>query len=204
MSAQYRGLGKRFAKLASGISPILVLLSVSLCVPFSAYGSTRDAEDMSTKEYDVKAVFLYHFTRYLQWPKENESDVFDIEVIGRSEITGTLQAIAGKRNVGPLPIRIRQCRDAGEIGHPHILYIARSAIPQLARILEKTRNTAILTVGEMEGLGRHGVAINFVEKDGNIKFEISEKRLEAAGIRISSQLLKLAILIDDERMEGDR
>jgi hypothetical protein len=150
-------------------------------------------------EYDVKAAFLYHFTRYLQWPKTAEPETFTIVVLGKSGIVAPLQEISRKKTAGSMPIVIRQCFDAAQIGHPRILFIANSAVGKLSQALEKTRGTDILTVGETEGLGARGVAVNFVERDGNVKFEMNEGVLKGARIQAGSQLLKLAILIDAEK-----
>lgn len=153
----------------------------------------------SAAEYDVKAAFLYHFTRYLQWPKAVEPDSFTIVVLGKSGIVAPLQEISRKKTVGSVPIVVRQCSDVAQIGHPRILFLANSAVGKLSQVLERTRGTDILTVGETEGLGARGVAVNFVERDGNMKFEMNERALREARIQAGSQLLKLAILLEAER-----
>jgi hypothetical protein len=175
---------------------VLGIAMTSLSAPQSPQPAQGDP---AAYEYDVKAVFLYHFTRYLQWPKPIEPDVFTIVVLGKSGIVAPLQEIARKKAVGSKPIVVRQCLEIGQIGHPHILFIARSAVRELSQVLEMTRGTDILTVSEMEGLGMRGVAVNFVERDGNVKFEMNEKLLKDTRIQIGSQLLKLAILVDAEK-----
>ncbi len=161
-------------------------------------------EEESRFEYEVKAVFLYNFTRYLQWPEEPEGEAFAIAVLGESGIVEPLRAIAGQKTVGSLPIVVRQCAAVEEIGRPRILFVARSAVLQLPRVLEKTRGTSILIVGEAEGLGSRGVAVNFVLRDGAVKFEMNERALDDARIQVGSQLLKLAILVDAEKGSGAR
>jgi hypothetical protein len=161
-------------------------------------------EPNSIAEYDIKAVFLYHFTRYLQWPDEGEPEVFTIAVLGESGIVPPLQEIAKKKTIGTTPIVVRPCAEIGQIGRPRILFIAKSALPRIDQILEKTRNTDILTVGEAEGLAAQGVAINFVLREGTVKFEMNEKILKEARIQIGSQLLKLAIRIDEDKGRSGR
>jgi hypothetical protein len=185
--------------------PLTLLLLAIVVASFAAAGEDRPApQDASFNEYDVKAVFLYHFTRYMQWPEEAEPEAFTIVVLGRSEILAPLQEIARKKTVGAKPLVVRQCLEIGQVGRPQILFIAKAAAPGLAQVLEKTRGTDILTVSEGEGLGGQGVAVNFVLREGNIKFEISEKALQEARIQTSSQLLKLAILIDEDKGRGER
>jgi hypothetical protein len=160
--------------------------------------------ETSIREYDIKAVFLYHFTRYLQWPEDAEPEVFTIAVLGESGIVAPLQDIAKRKTVGTTPIVVRPCSEIGQIGRPRILFIAKSALPRIDQVLEKTRNTDILTVGEAEGLAARGVAVNFVLREGTVKFEINEKTLTEARIQIGSQLLKLAIRVEDDTRRNGR
>ncbi len=176
----------------------MITLGLVLAVPSRARSSIPAPAERSTYEYDIKAVFLYNFTRYVQWPEALAPEGLRIVVLGESPILPPLQAIAGKIAAGQPPIMVRQCLGIEQIGHPQILFIARSALPEIDRILGKTRGTDILTVGESEGLAARGLAINFVERDGTIKFEMSERALKEARIQVGSQLLKLAILVDEE------
>jgi hypothetical protein len=181
-----------------------IFLGIVLAALSSVPDFGQAKEKTSSYEYEVKAVFLYHFTRYLQWPDENEPEVFSLVVLGESEILGPLQEIAGKKTVGSKPLVVRTCSELEQIGRPRILFIAKSAVSKMARVLEKTRGTDILTVSEGESLGARGVAVNFVLRDGTVKFEMSEKVMKEAGIQISSQLLKLAILVDENKGSGGR
>jgi hypothetical protein len=196
MSTALQPTGKRLLISSLLFSPAPILFGIAMAVLSAARSSELPQGEISTSEYDVKAVFLYHFIQYLKWPEGIEPKVFSIVVLGKSEILAPLQEIAKKKNIGPTPIAVQQCLEIGQIGHPHVLFIAKSVAPKIAQALEKTRGTDILTISEVEGLGTRGVAINFVERDGKIKFEMSEKRLKESHIQIGSQLLKLAIRAD--------
>lgn len=184
---------------------ILLLLGVT----GAAFPAPRPAgsipEDPAPSEHDIKAVFLYNFTRYLEWPEQEQgSGAFDIAVLGDSEILAPLREIAAKKTVRSVPIVIRPCLEIKQIGRPRILFIARSAARWLPQALDELRGAPVLTVGEEEGLARRGVAVNFVLRDGAVKFEMNEQAIRAAGIQPSSQLLKLAILVGGGKPEGGR
>jgi len=53
----------------------------------------------------------------------------------------------------------------------------------------------ILTIGERKGFAREGVALNFVLVNEKLKFEANEKAINKMGLKASSQLLKLAIMV---------
>lgn len=165
-----------------GIAPLHML-------PLSAAAS----REITAQEYQVKAVFIYHFTRYLQWPQLDPSGSFEIAVLGDSAIVPPLQDIAARRTVSERLIVIRRIADLGSLGQPQILFLAAPASSHLPQVLAATRGKAILTIAEEEGLAVQGVAVSFVLREGAVKFEINEDALRETGIQPSSQLLKLAI-----------
>jgi hypothetical protein len=161
--------------------------------------ATALAQSPAPGEYDIKAVFLYNFTRYVEWPKEPGAEGFAIVVFGESDIVAPLREIAKKKSIGALSILVRTCLDPAQIGRPRILFIAKSEASKLDQILKAVGGADILTVCEAAGLARaDGVAINFVLKEGAVKFEISEKALDKTRLKVGSQLLKLAILVDGQ------
>jgi len=180
-------------KAAVGRKVVMALFGFALVAGFVQPIAALPQEEASKLEYEVKAVFLYHFTRYLQWPKADAPGGFEIAVLGESAIVAPLTEIAAKKTVNQRPILIRMIDSMEALGRPHVLFVAKTATPRLRRILEETRGKAILTVGEEDGLGDEGLAVNFVLRDGAVKFEINERVLRASGIQPSSQLLKLAI-----------
>ncbi len=204
IQAAFRTTGKHPPRPGFPSWLALIALGLALAVPGDGRVPGLPREERTRFEYDVKAVFLYNFTRYIEWPEAVGPGGLTIVVLGESAIVAPLQEIARKRAVGQTPLVVRQCLEIGQIGRPRILFIARSAVPEIARVLEKTRGTDILTVSEAEGLAARGVAVNFVERDGTIKFEMSERTLKEARIQVSSQLLRLAILVDEEKGGGDR
>ncbi len=203
MSANRQGRGKLPPKSRARYSLSLVLLGIVWASLWPARVQGQASSETATYEYDVKAVFLYHFTRYLRWPAEIEPEAFTIVVLGESGIVAPLREIAKKKSVGPYPIVVRQCFEIAAIGRPRILFIPKSAASRISQVMEKTRGTDILTVGESEGLGLLGVAVNFVMREGTVKFEMNEKVLREARIQTSSQLLKLAILVGEEKGKGE-
>jgi hypothetical protein len=179
-------------------SPFLRLAAGAALAGLLAAGSFGQAgRSPALSEYDIKAVFLYNFTRYVQWPEASETETFTIAVFGESEVTAPLREIAKKRTVGSKPLLIRQCFELEQIGHPQILFIAKSEARRVAQVLKLTEGLDILTVGETDGLAwSKGLAINFVLQEEAVKFEISAKAVDKTRLKIGSQLLKLAILVD--------
>jgi hypothetical protein len=160
--------------------------------------------DTSVSEAAVKAVFLFHFMRYLQWPGELDRELCPIVVLGDSAIWEPLQEIAAKKTNGSVLLRVRRCAELKDTGRPRILFLSDSSAFLLPETLEKFRGTSVLVVGETEGLARRGAAINFVLRDDRVKFEINLEALKKAGIQAGSQLLRLAILVEGDKAALER
>ncbi len=147
------------------------------------------------KEYDLKAVFLYHFLRYFEWEGTENIEFYEIAVFGKSEITKTLKEISEKKIVKGKKIKIREIYDLEEIGNPHILFIPREKGKKILEIINKINFKPILIVGEEKGLLLKGASVNFILVEDMVKFEINCAILKKYGIKPSSQILKLAISV---------
>jgi hypothetical protein len=168
-----------------------VFVAVSLLLVSLPTSSFR-LEGSANSEYKLKAAFLYNFTQYFDW--DIAGGDFVIGVLGSSPITDQLEQIAKIKTVKDKRIVIRQLESVGEIGACHILFVASSSSAPLSAVLEKA-GRGTLTVCERNGYGARGAPINFIIVDNKLRFEANLKAINAAGLRASSQLLKLAIIV---------
>ena len=148
------------------------------------------------QESSLKAVFIYNFTRYIEWdPSADEKSDFIIGVIGQSGISTALSDIAKSKTVGNRKIIIRIYNTPEEITPCNILFIPAKLSFPLHSILNRV-NRGTLTVSEEEGAAREGTEINFVIRHDKLKFESNLQAISTAGLKASSELLKLAIIVN--------
>ncbi|MFH0728817.1 MAG: YfiR family protein [Pseudomonadota bacterium] len=190
---------------APALFSFMTVLRISLMALlgfFSALQAVHAQESTdSNLEYRIKAAFLYNFCQFVSWPEtpaDKPGAPFVFCVIGRDIVKDSIETIAGKMVRGR-PMQIRYATSTDDIGSCHLLFVGKSEPKELAAILAKVKNKPILSVGDVDPLARLGGMIGFVTIDGKIRFEINPKAAEAAGLKISSQLLKLAIITDDTR-----
>ena len=166
--------------------PLLIILFL-----VSGEGRAQDAE----KEASLKAVFLYNFTKYIDWQNLDNHEYFVIGVVGTTEIMSALNQIAKSNRVEGKKILILNFKKTDEISHCDVLFISgHSGIPVLSAVNQTGRGT--LTVSEEPPGSSSGAAFNFIIKDDKLKFEASLKAINVTGLKISAQLMKLAILVD--------
>lgn len=169
------------------VKRFLVLILISLSgLPGSAQ---REVE-----ESNLKAAFIYNFTKYIDWDTDSP-DEFIIGVIGYSPIYESLQEIARTKTVNGKKIVVRRFYSPDEITYCNILFISSNCNFSLASVLSKV-GRGTLTISEKPGFAERGTAFNFVVVNEKLKFEANIKSIFAAGLKASSQLLKLATIVD--------
>jgi hypothetical protein len=171
--------------------PLLLLVAISFLFP-AASPRTARADSPQAGEYQVKAAFILNFAGFIDWPDTaHENGAFIIGVLGRDPFENSIDSLRGKTAKGRKVI-IRRYDDPEEIRDADILFISASEKRALPHILKTLRNRPVLTVGDQPGFARSGVMINLVLVRKRVGFEVNTQAAQRAGLRISSQLLKLA------------
>ncbi len=146
------------------------------------------------QESNLKAAFIYNFTKYIDWDNVDSDNKFIIGILGSSPLDGPINEIAKTNFIKNKKIILKHFSNVEDISYCHILFIPRGNGTPLQSILEKV-NKGVLTISEERGFAQQGSAINFVVNNDKLKFEINLKALNAAGLKAGSQLLKLAVIV---------
>ena len=137
-----------------------------------------------------KALFLYNFTKYIEWPKSHSKGDFIIGILGQTSVINTLNTIAERRKVGMQKIVIKAFESVDDIKDCHMIYISPDNSKDLTKVLSKfTKDTLIITDGK--GLAKKGSCINYTTKGGNLKFEINKKNILKKGLKLNNNLMNL-------------
>jgi YfiR/HmsC-like len=152
-------------------------------------------QGQSQSEANLKAVFIYNFTRYIEWENLDNDRRFIIGILGQSTVDKPLREIARSGFVNNKRIELKYFSSPEDISYCHILFIPRNSSYDLPTILDKV-DKGVLTISEAPGSAKMGTAINFVVLNEKLKFEMNKRSIYLAGLKASSQLLKLALIVD--------
>lgn len=157
-------------------------------------------EPRAPTEIEVKAAFLYHFAQLVIWPKETQGPVV-VAVVGRDPFGDRLEATIGGQTVKGRSIRIeRAARPRDLPAPPHVLFIGAATLPDARALLADLPPGPVLTVASVGGFAGAGGMVEFrVTPDARVAFDIDRRAVERAGLLMSSQLLKIARIVDSER-----
>ncbi len=153
---------------------------------------------MGVKAQDekFKALFMYNFTKYLEWPQAKQAGDFTIGVIGNSPIVGELNAIAARKSVGAQKIVVKEISASDDVSKLHIVFVPEKNSDDAAQIASKTKSKGVLLITDKNGLGQSTSGINFIKKDGKQSFEINNKHINEGGLKAAAQLALLGVAID--------
>ena len=146
------------------------------------------------EESKLKAAFIYNFIKYIDWNTDSTNE-FTIGIIGPSPIYQSLQEIAVSKTVNDKEIVVKHFDNPDDITFCNILFISENDPFSLSSVLAKV-GKGTLSISEEPGLAAQGTAFNFVEVRDKLKFEANVKSINSAGLKASSQLLKLAKIVD--------
>lgn len=157
-----------------------------------------DAQENALPEYQVKALFLYNFAKYIEWPPAaffGTNSPITIGIIGEDNFGAALPSAVNAKTVGGRSFAIKHLSANDNLQGCQILFISGSESANTATILGKVGAQPILTVGEDGTFLEEGGIINFVLKNGNVRLEINLASSDKAGLKISSRLLAVADIV---------
>jgi hypothetical protein len=145
--------------------------------------------------HEVYSMMVFNFTRYVQWPDQATSGEFVIGVIGSSDVYNTLNGWYGGKPRGSKTYVIKKFNSAAEVTDCHVIYIDKAKSNEFDAINNKVKGKGTLVITDKNGLGEKGSGINFKTVDNKLKFELNQKAIETANLKVSGSLSSMAILI---------
>jgi hypothetical protein len=148
-------------------------------------------------EYEIKAVFLYHFTQFVAWPETAFPDPdskFIIGLVGGDPFGPALESIVGGESVGRHPLAVQNVTDISTENRCQILYFSETGEDLLD--LRRLRTAPVLTVGESDSFYKKGGMIQFFIDRRRVRLKVNLEEARAHSLEISAKLLRVADVTD--------
>jgi len=170
-----------------------IALSIFFAFSVAIAASAQTGQDRAPHE--VYSMMVFNFTKYVQWPDHSGSGDFIIGVVGNNEIYATLNAWYGGKPRGTKTYVIKKFNSAADLTDCNVIFIDKSKSNEFEGIKAKISGKGTLLITDKNGLGSRGSAINFTTVDDKLKFELNQKAVETANLKVASSLAAMAILI---------
>jgi hypothetical protein len=174
------------------------LVTAVLAAMLTVQGVARAAPP---DEYQVKAVYLFNFGQFVEWPQQadgSEHSPFVIGILGDDPFAGTIDDVVRGEALGSRPLVVKRFQDVEDISDCNILFIGRNERDKLDDALAATRGRSVLTVTDIEGAESKGAMIVLFKQDNRIRMRINLAEARASNLVISSKLLRPADVVGRE------
>jgi hypothetical protein len=163
----------------------------------SAFSSHLAAAETAS-EQKLKSAYLYNFTKFVEWPAGHFASAADPLIIGLiadDAMLKELLALVANRQSKGRPLLVRRVAGPSDLQAVHILFV--SGDERIAgRMRDRAEQAAILVVGEDKDCRLQGGSICFLQEGEKLRFEVNVDTAERSQLKISSQLLKLALAVN--------
>ena len=154
-------------------------------------------------EEEVEAAFLYRFAGYVEWPQEAlSSPEFTIAVLGDDDVVQELQRILPQRQLKNRPARVRRIKRIEELGDSQILFVGPQFNDELKSVIARVATRPVLVVTSSDHGLEEGSCVNFLFSDRHVRFEVSTTAAEHVGLKVSAELLSVAVRVQGEKSHG--
>lgn len=156
------------------------------------------ARASQTREYDLKAAFLFNFAQFVEWPAEAFADStspITIGVLGDDPFGQSLDHIVAGERVRRRAFVVRRFRSVDQVQSCQILFVSSSERKRLDRILGALAHRSVLTVGDTKDFTDHSGIIGFDLEQQRLRLRINVAAANDARLTISSKLLRQAVVV---------
>ena len=149
--------------------------------------SIQNAHSQATIS-QAQSIFIYNFTRLIEWPADSKTGDFIIGVYGSSEEYSELKTYTAGKMVGNQNILIKKMSSVEDISGIHILFVAFGKTKELPTIVNKIGGSRTLIITEKSGGLEQGATINFVIVDDKLRYEVKTSNATKIGLKYHSNL----------------
>jgi hypothetical protein len=170
-------------------SALLALIGTAVA---GAYAATAN------EEYQVKAVFLFNFLQFVDWPADAFDDAhspFRVCILGNDPFGHELDDVMAGEHLENRAILVERHTEVADTTHCHLIFIAEDSPARRQRSLAALQSKPILTVGESDDFAAQGGIIELNIQDKHIKLLVNLQAASDAQLRVSSKLLRKSQIV---------
>jgi hypothetical protein len=145
-----------------------------------------------TSVSQAQSLFIYNFSRLIQWPAGSQSGDFVIGVIGDDELYKSLITYISNKKVGSQSISIKKFDSPENVTRCHIVFVGKGGVSSFDDLIGRLRGSNSLIITEKKGMINMGSAIDFFMDQDKLKFVINPTNAEKYDLTVSKSLEDMA------------
>jgi hypothetical protein len=174
----------------------LALASI-LLLGLACTGNAQPSDRGAVGEYQVKAAFLYHFAKFVEWPPAARRDrAVVVCVLGRDPFGPVLDFLLEDKTLQGKPFDVRRISAVAEASACHLLFVSLTDNNELHGALQALSGSPVLTVGDTPSFFSAGGMVHLFVEDSKVRFDINLAAARQSQLTISAALLRLARTVE--------
>lgn len=150
------------------------------------------AWSIEAPEYQIKAVYLYNFCKFTEWPTTTPQPLF-VCVVGNDPFKGSFDRLVAGKSIKNRPLKVRHLENLRELDRCDVYYLSgTSAKSMVDETLRSALAKGALSIGDTPDFIEQGGQVRLYKESGKIIFDVNLAALEKAGLKIDARVLNLA------------
>jgi hypothetical protein len=149
-------------------------------------------------ESEVKAMFVYNFLKFVEWPAHTPlgpGDPFVVLIVGEGPTADATERFLETRGIGDRPLFVRRVKWDQSLAGARAVFIVEQDPKKLRHVLDAAAPAGVLTIGEGDDFTTRGGVIALLVLDRKVRFDVDTSAAQTAGLRVSSKLLALTRVV---------
>ena len=142
---------------------------------------------------ELKAVFVYNFLKFAEWPEEKENKHLNLCIIGKTPISEYIKSL-NKKRIQDKEIKVFEIKETEikNILQCQAIFLGEISEQNKKKILSKLKNKAILSISDQKEFVKQGGIIELLQEGNKLRFKVNFSLAQKSNLKISSRLLRLA------------
>ena len=154
------------------------------------------ADEAQRREDQFKAAYLFNFVKFVEWP--SATDTVNVCFLGAEGVHHALASSIQGKGAGARKVLAQRIEPSTGVEHCQVLYADATSVNVLLAAGSLAAGAPVLTVSDAPQFATSGGMIELYTENHRLRFVINVARANKAGLRISSDLLKLAAAVRRE------
>jgi YfiR/HmsC-like len=146
-------------------------------------------------ESQVKAMFVYNFLKFVEWPADTSlgaRDPFVVVIVGEGPTADAAEHYLETRAIGERPVSVHRIRWDQSLAGARAAFVVELDGKKLRRVLDAAAAAGVLTIGEGDSFTTSGGVIGLLVENRKLRFDVDTSAAQLAGLRVSSKILALS------------
>ena len=144
--------------------------------------------------HEIYSMMIMNFIKYVQWPEAGSNELV-IGIVGNANILNTMNTYYKGSKTGTKTIVVKKLLAPSDADDCQVVFIDKTKSGDFDAFNNRLKGKSTLIITDKNGLGEKGSGINFKVVGSKLKFELNQKAIESANLRVASSLSSMAILI---------